>query len=543
MSKVPTNRKRNISSLSTPQPCQPNDDEVTIISVTTPSSTSSIRNDRKVPRLDHASSGIESSQSSSGGSSQPDNVVVVGVARNVGKGKGPPAQKQATIATQSMPVIEEDEDEILLGFISEKVVGIRYYTGMVGINEHVIMRREPANRYDRNAIQVLNTNEIQVGHIPRETAATLAPLMDQGKLRLDGVVRGGKGAYNLPIYLYLYTEERYRERVLHHLQSQHMTLTACPGSVGHKNWTKDVLNKANIVTVANSASVLERLSTSQLDLSKMPTAPQPRKLVTKLLPYQLQGLHWLISKEHPCLPTVEGPSTQFWIYREKTPTLNQKHYFNVATNSPVAIAKPPRLCRGALLADDMGLGKTLQILSLIVSDPTGSGVVDTPTLPKGDYSKATLIVCPLSVISNWCDQIQQHLVPKTVSWHVYHGKDRIENVDELSNFDIVITTYNMIATQSYVDTTKKGIHGVKWRRVILDEGHVIRNHKSKQSEAAFALDAERRIIVTGTPIQNSIKDLYPALKFLRFEPFDIHDWFKSVFVSRGGNIGNVDLIK
>ena len=68
----------------------------------------------------------------------------------------------------------------------------------------------------------------------------------------------------------------------------------------------------------------------------------------------------------------------------------------------------------------------------------------------------------------------------------------------------------------------------KWLRVVLDEGHCIRNPNALQTKAVHALNAERRWIVTGTPIQNSMKDLWSLVCFLRLEPFQDKQWWTRV---------------
>lgn len=76
---------------------------------------------------------------------------------------------------------------------------------------------------------------------------------------------------------------------------------------------------------------------------------------------------------------------------------------------------------------------------------------------------------------------------------------------------------------------KSPLKEVKWLRVILDEGHCIRNPKAQMTKAVHALNAERRWVVTGTPIQNSMKDLWSVICFLRLEPFlDRQWWVRSI---------------
>ena len=68
----------------------------------------------------------------------------------------------------------------------------------------------------------------------------------------------------------------------------------------------------------------------------------------------------------------------------------------------------------------------------------------------------------------------------------------------------------------------------KWLRIVLDEGHVIRNPSTLQAKAIHALEAERRWVVTGTPIQNSMKDLWSIICFLKLDPFTDRQWWRRV---------------
>ncbi|NXI96980.1 HLTF factor, partial [Psophia crepitans] len=142
-----------------------------------------------------------------------------------------------------------------------------------------------------------------------------------------------------------------------------------------------------------------------------------------------------------------------------------------------------------------------------------------------DGCRATLIVCPLSVLSNWIDQFEQHIHPDFhVNIYVYYGPDRTKDPSILSEQDIVLTTYNILATD-YGIRGDSPLHKVKWLRIVLDEGHTIRNPSAQQTKAAFNLEGHRRWVLTGTPIQNSVKDLWSLISFLKLKPFTDREWW------------------
>lgn len=81
---------------------------------------------------------------------------------------------------------ETDREMYMVGFVIVNVVGLQYYTGTISGREIVGLQREPLNQYDSNAIKVLNTRSIQVGHIERSAAMVLAPLLDAHVITIDG---------------------------------------------------------------------------------------------------------------------------------------------------------------------------------------------------------------------------------------------------------------------------------------------------------------------------------------------------------------------
>ncbi|KAJ3480104.1 hypothetical protein NLI96_g8578 [Meripilus lineatus] len=184
----------------------------------------------------------------------------------------------------------------------------------------------------------------------------------------------------------------------------------------------------------------------------------------------------------------------------------------------------------------MGLGKTLTMLSLIVA---------TRNDVSKDFSKSTLIVVPLSVMSNWETQIQDHVGDGVLSYCLYYGSGRNMTAEELSRYDIVITTYQTVSGEHGDAPAKvegdgpskkrkrveRSLFMVKWKRIILDEGHNIRNPKTKMAQSVCGLEAERRWVLSGTPIINSPRDLGSILTFLRIcSPLDNEDFFKRMLL-------------
>ena len=197
----------------------------------------------------------------------------------------------------------------------------------------------------------------------------------------------------------------------------------------------DIIAGSEQFNPRNIEQLSEKLGVSERDLEEMPKAEQPRAVATKLLPYQLQGLKWLLQKESPQMPPVGSEdSAQLW----KRSDTDANSFINLAVNFQVR-NQVPRLASGGILADDMGLGKTLQMISLIMADRELR-----PSQASGTCA-ATLIISPLSVMSNWAQQIKRHLHPdQQLKVLTYHGtRKQPINPKTINDYDIVITTYGI----------------------------------------------------------------------------------------------------
>lgn len=159
---------------------------------------------------------------------------------------------------------------------------------------------------------------------------------------------------------------------------------------------------------------------------------------------------------------------------------------------------------GACLADDMGLGKTVQVLAFL-------NALKTEKEKNSETSSPSLLVIPASLLSNWTNEIAEFY--PSLSSFVAHpdihkpGKVPVLSDTQLNALDLVITTYGMAQRYQWVQD-------YSWNYVILDEAQAIKNPGTKQTKAVKSLKADNRIIMTGTPVENRLSDLWSLFDFV-----------------------------
>lgn len=230
-------------------------------------------------------------------------------------------------------------------------------------------------------------------------------------------------------------------------------------------------------------------------------ATTPESLTVQLLDHQRKGLHWLLRRE-------ESVS-------------------------------------GSLLADDMGLGKTVQTIALIMANRSSD-----------NSQKTNLIVGPVSLLRQWDAEIKAKVTNEhALKVAFFHGADRkkFPTFRLLSKFDVVLTSYTTLASEyknhfaSVIESAQvtagqdlipDGDSGGQiymspfyspdsyFYRIVLDEAQYIKNKLSQTSKATALLKGKHRLCLTGTPMQNSIDELYPIMRFLKVKPYEDEKKFK-----------------
>jgi non-specific serine/threonine protein kinase len=162
-----------------------------------------------------------------------------------------------------------------------------------------------------------------------------------------------------------------------------------------------------------------------------------------------------------------------------------------------------RLGLGACLADDMGLGKTMQVLSLLL-------VLKQEHASKRAPRRPSLLVAPASLLANWAGEIERFAPSLSVLVAHSSATDvaELQAVGDarLAQVDLVITSYGATLRYPWLASTP-------WRVVVIDEAQAIRNPGAKQTRAVKKINADSRIALTGTPVENRLSDLWSIFDF------------------------------
>jgi len=159
---------------------------------------------------------------------------------------------------------------------------------------------------------------------------------------------------------------------------------------------------------------------------------------------------------------------------------------------------------GAILADEMGLGKTVQVLALI-SFLQDAPISESVAREKGSDTRTCMIVCPTSLIHTWKSEIERFLPGKQAL--VLHGPERKKLFPTMKNTDIVITTYGSLCR----DLTH--YEDILFLLVVADEASVLKNPRSKVAKSLSTISSRSRIALSGTPIENTMQDLWAVMNF------------------------------
>ncbi len=176
---------------------------------------------------------------------------------------------------------------------------------------------------------------------------------------------------------------------------------------------------------------------------------------------------------------------------------------------------------GGCLADDMGLGKTLQTLTLLQ-------YIYKPSTPR---QPATLIVVPTSLLHNWRREAKRFTALSMAEYNNTMAIDKEQPEKFFGHFHLIFTTYGMM--RNNIDI----LCSYRFEYIVLDESQNIKNSESLTFRSAIRLQSKHRLVLTGTPIENSLKDLWAQFHFIQPDLLGTENAFQKQFIMpiRQGN--------
>lgn len=161
-----------------------------------------------------------------------------------------------------------------------------------------------------------------------------------------------------------------------------------------------------------------------------------------------------------------------------------------------------------ILCDDMGLGKTLQSICILSSKHYERFQRHRETNSPDSVHLPSLIICPPTLTGHWYYEILKYSENLRPVLYTGNSRERSRLMSKLKSYDVVITSYEVVRNDI------SSLQDVNWLYCILDEGHIIKNAKTKLTKAVKCIRAEHRLILSGTPIQNNVLELWSLFDFL-----------------------------
>lgn len=156
----------------------------------------------------------------------------------------------------------------------------------------------------------------------------------------------------------------------------------------------------------------------------------------------------------------------------------------------------------------MGLGKTLQSICILASKHHERAQRYRETQLPDAVHLPSLIVCPPTLTGHWYYEILKYVDSLKPVLYTGNSRERTKLIPRLQQYDVVITSYEVVRN----DITN--LEHLNWLYCILDEGHVIKNAKTKLTKAVKCIRAQHRLVLSGTPIQNNVLELWSLFDFL-----------------------------